>query len=155
MTAISTTVRKATPGDRDGFLEMWADFVAMIPGEPGNHTMGQLNWERAIDPAHPLDCILAVDADGRAHGFTLYLAFPFTWSTGDVCYLQDIYVRGESRGNGIAQQLIAHLKSIGETEGWFKIFWMTQHDNAPAQRVYDKVAKRMDYIRYDLTISEP
>ena len=61
----------------------------------------------------------------------------------------------ESRGKGIAQAMIAHLRALGEKAGWFKIFWMTQHDNFTAQHLYDKVAKRMDYIRYDLNVSAP
>ena len=32
---------------------------------------------------------------------------------------------------------------------------MTQPDNLTAQRLYERVAKRMDYLRYDLNICEP
>ena len=61
----------------------------------------------------------------------------------------------KAAGKGAAQAMIAHLRQMGEAAGWFKIFWMTQSDNFPAQRVYDKVARRMDYLRYDLNVSDP
>ena len=153
MSAVS--VRSAVAEDRDAFLEMWRDFVSLAPGEPGNHTMGEMNWERVGDPAHALQCIICVDESGAQIGFTLFSSLPFTWSRGEVCYLQDIYVRPESRGKGAAQAMIERLKEMGDAAGWFKIFWMTQSDNFAAQRVYDKVAKRMDYLRYDLNVSAP
>ena len=40
--------------------------------------------------------LIAVETSGSAVGFTLYMAFPFTWSRGDTCYLQDIFVRDEA-----------------------------------------------------------
>ncbi len=150
-----TVVRDMRPDDHAAFIEMWADFVSLAPGEPGNHGMGELNWQRLIDPSHPLKGIVAVDDADAPVGFTLYLAFPFTWARGDVCYLQDIYTRAEARGKGVAQAMIAELEARGRAAGWFKIFWMTQADNFIAQRVYDKVAERKDYLRYDLNVCEP
>lgn len=148
----SVHVRSANAEDRFAFLDMWADFVALAPLEPGNRGMGEKNWERIEDTGSGLRCIVALDHNSSPVGFVLFLAFPFTWSRGDACYLQDIYVRPENRGQGIALALIDHLHELGREAGWFKIFWMTQSDNYPAQRLYDKVAKRMDYLRYDLPI---
>lgn len=155
MSASPIRIRPALPEDRADFLEMWRDFVALAPDEPGDHAMGETNWARIADAANPLQCIIAVDGTGGAVGFTLFLTFPFTWSRGDACYLEDIFVRAEARGKGAAQAMIGHLRQFGLAAGWFKIFWMTQPDNVTAQRVYDKVAKRMDYIRYDLNVSAP
>ncbi|MDH6235012.1 GNAT superfamily N-acetyltransferase [Mesorhizobium soli] len=149
------TIRPAKAADREAFLEMWRDFVSLAPGEPGNHQMGETNWDRIMDPGHDLKCVVAVGDDGSLAGFTLFLSLAFTWSTGDVCYLQDIYVRPQSRGKGIAQAMIERLRQLGIEAGWFKIFWMTQADNYSAQLVYDKVAKRMDYLRYDLNVGAP
>jgi GNAT superfamily N-acetyltransferase len=151
----ATHVRPAEAQDRPAFLEMWQDFVSLAPDEPGNHSMGEKNWERIMDAATGLQCIVACDGDGTALGFTLFLAFPFTWSRGDACYLQDIFVRAEARGKGVAQAMIEHLRQLGLEAGWFKIFWMTQPDNFAAQRLYDKVARRMDYLRYDLNVGAP
>lgn len=148
-------LRDVQASDREAFLEMWADFVSLAPDEPGNHGMGELNFDRMIDPANALRGLVAVDDGGRPVGFTLYLPFTFTWSRGDVCYLEDIYVRAEARGRGIAQAMIAELEARGRAAGWFKVFWMTQSDNFAAQRVYDKVAERKDYIRYDLNVCDP
>ena len=151
----SITVRAAQDEDRAAFLAMWQEFVSLHPDEPGNHTMGDLNWQRIMDPTSPLRGIIALDAAQARVGFTLYITFPFTWSRGDSCYLQDIYVAASSRGQGVARAMIAQLSEIGREAGWFKIFWMTTPDNHVAQRLYEKVAKRMDYLRYDLNLGDP
>lgn len=148
----TATVRCAQPEDRDAFLEMWEDFVNTDPAEPGDRDIGSVNWDRITDPANALLCLIAVDAQDRLQGFLLYLTFPFTWSKGNACYLQDIFVRAEVRGQGYAGALIRHLEGIGRTDGWYKIFWMTQKDNTTAQRLYDRIGLRRDYIRYDLII---
>lgn len=150
---MTTSVRDATVGDRDAFVTMWRDFVAAKPSEPGNHDLAEQNWARAIDPAHPLRCILATD-DGVAQGFTLFLDFPFTFSAGNVCYLLDIYVRPAARCRGHARAMIDHLASIGRASGWYKIFWMTEPDNHRARRLYDLVAMQSKLIRYDLVLSD-
>jgi ribosomal protein S18 acetylase RimI-like enzyme len=106
-----------------------------------------------MDHNHPLCCLIALDASGTAQGFTLYLPIAFTWSKSDVCYLEDIYVRPESRGQGHARAMIAHLEDIGRKRGWYKIFWMTEADNHAAQRLYERVASRMDYLRYDIILA--
>lgn len=149
----TATVRAAAEADRDAFLAMWQDFTALAPDEPGDRGMGEINWARVMSAADDMRCIVAVGDDDRPIGFTLFRAFAFTWSRGDICYLLDIYVSPESRRRGVAQAMIAHLRGIGEAAGWFKIFWMTEADNFTAQRVYDKLARRTDYIRYDLYIA--
>jgi ribosomal protein S18 acetylase RimI-like enzyme len=145
------TIRPANADDRAAFLAMWDDFVQTDPNEAGDRGMGPVNWERIADKANPLSCLMA-EAEGAPVGFLLYLAFPFTWSQGDVCYLEDIYVRPSARGAGHAARMIAALADIGREKGWYKIFWMTQAHNAAAQRLYDRMALRRDYIRYDLPV---
>ena len=146
------TIRHAIAADRDAFLVMWDDFVATDPNEPGNRAMGPANWARIEGGA--LHALIATDAGGVVQGFLLYNAFAFTWSAGDVAYLQDLYVCAEARGRGHASALIEALAGIGREKGWFKIFWMTQAHNLSAQRLYDRVAMKRDHIRYDLPLGE-
>ena len=148
-------LRGAMHKDREAFIEMWKTFVDAKPSEPGNHDMAEVNWARINDPQHPLRCIIAVNDADDARGFTLFLDFPFTYSTKNVCYLLDIFVSPECRGRGYAGAMIEHLASIGRSSGWYKIFWMTEADNYRSQQLYDRVAKRMNYIRYDLEVSAP
>jgi ribosomal protein S18 acetylase RimI-like enzyme len=145
------TIRPLAPRDRDAFLAMWDDFVATDPDEPGNRSMGPANWARIEGGI--VEALVAADEDDGPIGFVLFSSFPFTWSQGDVCYMQDLYVAPQARGRGHAAALIAALAGIGRDRGWFKVFWMTQAHNATAQRLYDRVAQRKtNYVRYDLPL---
>lgn len=145
------TVRPAEAGDEGAFLEMWEEFTATDSDEPGDRTMGAANWQRAGDGVLSL---LVAEVEGRVVGFTLYNELPFTWSKKPICYLQDLGVREEMRGRRIGQAMIEALAEIGREKGWYRIFWMTQGHNSSAQRLYDRIAERKDYIRYDLIVSD-
>jgi ribosomal protein S18 acetylase RimI-like enzyme len=155
MSEVKGRVREIHSRDREAYLEMWSDFTAAKPSEPGDPAMGTVNFLRMMDPDNPLRGIVIVDDRDCAQGFVCYLAFPFTWSKKNVCYLMDIYVRRVCRGMGYGRLLIEHLVEIGKRDGWYKIFWMTEKDNVLAQRLYDHIARRMDYVRYDLVVSAP
>lgn len=145
-------VRPAEPMDEAAFLEMWEEFTATDPDEPGDRAMGAANWRRAGEGGLSL---LIAEVEGRAVGFTLYNELPFTWSLKPICYLQDLHVRGDMRGRRIGQAMIEALAGIGRERGWYRIFWMTQSHNASAQKLYDRIAERKDYIRYDMILSDP
>ncbi len=148
------TVRPAATGDRERWTSMWRKFLHDKPGEPGDRETEAVNWGRILDPDHPLECILSLDAGGEAQGFTLYQPLAFTWSRRDICYLMDIFVRPEARRMGHATAMMQALVEIGRREEWDKIFWMTEGGNRRAQRFYDRLATRMDYLRYDLDLSD-
>lgn len=146
-------IRPFIADDRLPFVEMWKAFTETAPNEPGNPLIGEVNFKRIMSGG-PLRGIVASQG-AQPLGFTLFLSFPFTWAQGDVCYLQDIFVADSARGKGLAQAMIAYLVGLAKENGWFKIFWMTTPENATAQHLYDKVAKRMNYVRYDLNVCEP
>ncbi len=147
--------RDAIPSDRAAFLEMWGEFVATDPDEPGDREMGETNWQRTSNVAGSLKCLIVEDDAGTPSGFLLYNVFDFTWSKKPICYLQDIHVRSQSRGKRLGQKLIEFLADRGRANGWYKIFWMTQRHNTSAQKLYQRVATERDYIRFDLMIDDP
>jgi len=152
---MKTHVREIGPSDREAYLEMWADFTAAKPSEPGDPQMASVNWLRMMNPDNPMRGIVLVDDNDSVQGFVCFLAFPFTWSRKDVCYLQDVFVRRGCRGLGYGRLLIEHLARIAKQQGWYKIFWMTERHNLVAQHLYEKIAKKMDYVRYDLVVGPP
>jgi ribosomal protein S18 acetylase RimI-like enzyme len=155
MGEVKTRVREIHPKDRDAYVEMWSDFTSVKPSEPGDPAMGAVNFVRMMKPDNPMRGIVIVNDNDSAQGFVCFLAFPFTWSKKNVCYLQDIYVQRSCRGLGYGRLLIEHLVEIAKTEGWYKIFWMTERDNVVAQHLYDRIAQKMDYVRYDLVVGSP
>ena len=71
-----------------------------------------------------------------------------TWELQPVCYLEDLYVLPSARGRGIGKALIEWLRNAMRAEGWARLYWMTQRDNAPARRLYDQFNPADDFVRY-------
>lgn len=61
---------------------------------------------------------LAAVKDGVLAGFAHYMLYPCTYSTKLTCYLQDLYVHPQARGQGVAGTLIDTLVVEGKSQGW-------------------------------------
>ena len=143
-------IRTASPADQTAWADLWAlylDFynVALDPDLTA-HT-----WARIIAPDHRMTCRIAYDGD-RAVGFAIHHYHCSTWVMGDDVYLEDLFVTPDARGRGVGRGLIDDLIAIGRQNGWHRLYWNTNTDNAAARRLYDKVASHDDHIRYRLTL---
>jgi GNAT superfamily N-acetyltransferase len=94
--------------------------------------------------------IVAIGAriDDRLVGFSHYLFHPSAWSA-DVCYLQDLFVDENYRGQGIARALIEQVTQHAKERKSPRLYWLTHCDNATARLLYDKVASHSGFIRYE------
>lgn len=87
-------------------------------------------------------------ADGRLVGITHYLFHAQVW-TADGCYLQDLFVAEDARGQGAARALIEAVAVKARERGAVRLYWTTQDHNTTARALYDKVAAFNGFIRYD------
>jgi len=142
-----TTIRDALPADEGEWRRLWAgynDFYeASVAAEITNRT-----WQRILDPASSFLCRIA-DLDGRAVGFSISVLHEGTWSTGTVCYLEDLFVDPACRGQGVGRKLIQDLVDRGRQELWSSLYWVTRQSN-PARRLYDEFVAADDFVRYRL-----
>ena len=65
-------------------------------------------------------------------------------------YLHDLYVLPSARGLGIGGRLVGAVGEIARAEGCLRVRWATHAENARAQKLYDKLAKRTSWVIYDL-----
>ena len=104
-------------------------------------------WRRIMDPDYPIGALVCPRV-----GFANYVLRPHTFSSRMVCYLEDLWVDPSARGAGWGRKFIDALVIRGRDRGWRRIYWHTEADNAPARRLYDRVSRLTDYIRYDITL---
>jgi ribosomal protein S18 acetylase RimI-like enzyme len=90
--------------------------------------------------------------DGPLAGFANYVLRPHTFSSRMVCYLEDLWVEPSARGAGWGRKFIDGLIARGRARGWRRIYWHTEADNAAARRLYDRVSRLTNYVRYDITL---
>ena len=89
-------------------------------------------------------------------GFTqLYPSFSSV-SLARIWILNDLFVRPELRGRGIAEALLQRAVTFGEQAGALRLSLATQVENVPAQRLYERLGwQREDgFYHYSLTVEK-
>ncbi len=147
---MTLSIHDATPRDEAAFRRLWAGFQAhydmALPPEVTNST-----WARILSPDSPMSLRLAW-MQGVVVGFVLYQHHPSSWVVGDDCYLEDLFVMPDLRGQGVGRALIEDLKSIAKSRGWTRLYWLTDQDNTAARGLYDTLAPNDNHIRYRVTL---
>lgn len=92
---------------------------------------------------------LVADEGGRLLGLTHYVFHPHMWRPEGVCYLQDLFTAPQARGKGVARALIEAVYAAADAASVPAVYWLTQEFNYAGRILYDKVAVRSPFIRYN------
>lgn len=87
---------------------------------------------------HPEFRILLAEWQGVTAGFALFFNYYSSWR-GAGLYLEDLFVRPQYRGRGVAKTLLASVASLGERENRSFVRWAVLDWNEPAIAVYRKL----------------
>lgn len=139
-------IRQAEARDEARWRELWAGYIDFYRGSVPEEATA-LTWARILDPESKIDCLVA-ERDGRVEGICNYLYHDSSWSTQQICYLQDLFVDPAARGGGLAKKLILACEDAAKEKGAFRLYWQTQEYNAPARSLYDTIVPRSSFIVY-------
>lgn len=146
-------IRDTTSADEERWRQLWDGYCTFyetdMPAEVTDAT-----WRRILDPENRTFDGLVAELDGRVVGIANYVLHPYTWSTGEQCYLNDLFVDPEVRGGGVGEHLIRFLQRRGAEQGWTRIHWLTHESNARARRLYDRFAPPSGLIQYVIPVKE-
>lgn len=145
-----TSIRAIQQGDFERWSGLWAGYLRFYESDIADE-ITRATFERLADD-RDLHGALAVDNEGRAIGLVHWLSHPATWSTGEYCYLEDLFVSPDARGTGAGRALIAHVREWAERAGCEKVYWLTQDGNATARTLYDRVATHTGYVHYQISL---
>jgi GNAT superfamily N-acetyltransferase len=130
----------------DAWLPLWRGYQAFYETDiPA--AVSAVTWARLLDPAEPMDGALAW-RDSTAIGLVHYIQHRSCWTTGDYCYLQDLFVAPGLRGGGIGRMLIEHVYANARSSGCSRVYWLTHETNTSAMQLYARVAERSGFIQY-------
>jgi GNAT superfamily N-acetyltransferase len=140
------TVLPLEPQDYAAWLPLWRSYQAFYHVDiPPDVTAA--TWARLMDAGSPMDGVLAWQ-DRQAVGLAHTVRHLSTWSTADKCYLNDLFVSPDVRGQGIGRALIADVYARAASAGCSAVYWLTHETNATAMRLYDGVAFRSGFVQY-------
>lgn len=141
------SIRPPNPNDRSQWLVLWQGYLRFyrqrLPAEITDFAFTRLVDEKT----QPYG--LVAEQDGKLAGFAHYLFHPSTWSSTRVCYLEDLFVDPTSRGAGVGRALIAAVYAAADREKASSVYWMTQEFNSEGRALYDTLARRTSFIRYE------
>jgi GNAT superfamily N-acetyltransferase len=140
-------IRALRLNDRDQWYELWRGYLRFyrqrLPEE-----ITAATFRRLAGDDQQLHGLVA-ELDGRLAGFVNYLFHPSSWSPTQVCYLEDLFVDPTMRGGGIGRALIKAVYNAADAAKATTVYWMTQEFNAAGRALYDTLAHRTSFIRYE------
>lgn len=140
------TIRAVTAADHASWLPLWQGYQRFYKAVISEDTTA-VTWQRFLDRAEPINAALAWQ-DGKAVGLVHFIYHRSTWTAGNYCYLQDLYVAEGIRGGGIGRQLIEHVYTEAAATGASRVHWLTHETNTDAMHLYDKIADRSGFVQY-------
>lgn len=146
MSSTALVIRPLDAADHAAWLPLWQAYQRFYNTELPAATSA-VTWQRFLDPAEPMHAAMAWRA-GVAVGLVHWIFHRSSWTPGDYCYLQDLYVAEGQRGGGIGRALIGHVSAQAVAAGASRVHWLTQETNYPGRQLYDRLAERSGFIQY-------
>jgi GNAT superfamily N-acetyltransferase len=149
---VAFTIRPVVDRDFFAWHELFEGYCEFYE-TPLNDEKAVLVWSWFTSTERKAEAIVAVDDEtGTLIGLAHYRDFARPLAGGTGIYLDDLFVRPDARGQGVGKSLIAQVKQIGVERRAILVRWITAHDNETAQRLYDSVAEKTNWITYDLAV---
>ena len=141
------TIRPLAREDEAAWRKLWTDYLTFykstVPDAVYDATFARLLGDGPED----FNAFVA-EQDGQLVGLVHYLFHRHCWRVEDVCYLQDLYATPEVRGQGVGRKLIEAVYAAADAAGAPSVYWLTQDDNMTAQQLYNRIAKKTNFVKY-------
>jgi GNAT superfamily N-acetyltransferase len=143
-------VRAITSADYRLWEPLWLGYLEFYE-KTVPEKVTEFTW-KCLSPTHAIEGFLALDAHGDALGLVQFLYHSSTSNIGGNCYLQDLFVIPTARGQRVGRRLIAAVAQAAREKGAALVYWQTEEFNGTARRLYERVAKRSPFIRYQIEL---
>lgn len=145
--SLPVTIRLLAETDRPDWQRLWTDYLTFYESRVDD-VVYDTTFQRLLG-SEPQDysCLVA-ELDGQLVGITHYLFHRHNWKIENVCYLQDLYADPRVRGRGVGRALIEGVYEAADQAGSSGVYWLTQQSNLTAQQLYDRIAIKTDFIKY-------
>lgn len=139
-------IREIQSSDYAAWLMLWQGYQDFYQTSL-NDDVTQTTFQRFLNPDEPVFCKV-MEHEGKLIGFVHFIFHRSTWSVGNYCYLQDLFVDSTYRGKHIGKQLIEEVYRVANEAQCSRVYWLTHESNIGARHLYDQVAQNAGFIQY-------
>lgn len=142
--------RPLSKSDYAAWRRLWDQYLVFYQHEL-SEAQTQLTFDRLVDDNFGIHG-LVLEVDGAVVGISHFSFTHSTWSESQDLYLEDLFVDPAARGKGFGRALIEATAAFGKQHGARKLYWQTHRDNATAQKLYETLAVKSEFVIYEKTI---
>lgn len=135
MSGKNVTVREATPGDADDLGRLLHDFSV----EYDDETPGAAAFAARLRELLAGDETAALVAGDGPDGFAIVRFRPSLYTPANECYLAELYVVPNLRGNGIGRAIMDAVLDLARARGCDHIDLGTSVDDVAARALYERM----------------
>ncbi len=147
----TSNVRPLQANDKERWAELYASY-ARFYNSTQNGDMREQVWSWLMDDANELQGLVATDKKKNVVGIAHFRPFLRPLAASKGAFLDDLFVDPSHRGTGAAEELIDEIKRLAQENGWSIVRWVTADNNYRARAVYDRVARKTDWLTYDIQL---
>lgn len=92
--------------------------------------------------------VLAATEGDDIRAFAIFFDLPEAVFARRCGALDDLFVRPDSRGRGMARAMIEALCALGRERGWSHLRWIVPEADRGAIALYERIAARADWRSY-------
>ena len=140
-------IRALTKSHYATWRDLWDQYLVFYQHELSENQT-QLTFSRLLDQNFNIHGFV-LESDGQVIGIAHASFRHSTWSDNQELYLEDLFVNPSHRGKGFGRALIEAVANFGQQHGAPKLYWQTHRDNSTAQKLYDSLATKSEFITYE------
>lgn len=144
---MTVSVRPIVASDEQAWVRLFRDYIAFYKATVPEDVI-VWTWRRLLKQEDNMMALIARDDKGQALGIAALVFHRSTWSLTWYCYLEDLFVAPEARGQGVGRALIEATYAEADRRGVNRTYWATQDDNATARKLYDRVGQLTEFVQY-------
>ena len=107
----------------------------------------------ALGPQPRFEAALALNTAGRPVGYATWFHTYSTFLARPTMYLEDLFVRDDSRESGAGSALFEHVRALGAQRGCGRMEWQVLDWNTLAREFYNRrqASWMKDWLLYRIT----
>lgn len=145
---LNLTIRPLAASDETEWRRLWTSYLDFYETAVTEEVY-QTAFSRLISDEPGEFHGLIAELGGKPVGLAHYLFHRYLWTVEDTCYLMDLFVDLDIRGQGVGRMLIEAVHEKAREGGAPGIYWMTQEFNYKGRMLYDQVATKSPFIVYE------